>query len=106
MVRVRDRGDRDQPEVSVMYLLELARTIEADRRREAREGVFRQHVRDAMAAIHDESVRVVGVARGDRPGGRGDARADLGRREDLHPASRTEHVAGGLVRPVQAEPKP
>ena len=97
-----------QPEVSAMYLeasamvlLELHRALEADRRRETRIAARRADMLEALAAVPEGSDHVAGVAFGDRPGRRGDAGTDLGRRQDLEPATGSEQGQVRLVRPVQ-----
>ncbi len=52
-----------------------------------------------------ERSEVRGVAFGHRASRRGDLGADLGRSEDLHPATRGEKDTRRLVRPVQSQPK-
>ena len=92
-------------EVSAMTLLELHRTFEADRRREMREAARRGALLESLAAGEAVSGEVAGVAIGDRSGGRRDQAADLGRSQDLHPASGGEQVARRVVRPIQSQPK-
>ena len=92
-------------EVSAMTLLELHRTFEADRRREMREALRRGVLLESLAASETVSSEVAGVAIGDRAGGRCDSVADLGRPEDLHPATGGEQVARRIIRPIQSQPK-
>ena len=91
-------------ESSAMILLELHRTFEADRRRETLAAARRAEALEAMAAAQD-SDPVPGVAIGDRTGRSGEARADLGRVQDLEPGTGAEKRQRRLVRPVQAHPK-
>ena len=91
-------------ESSAMILLELHRTFEADRRREALAAARRTEALEAMAAAQG-SDPVPGVAIGDRAGRSGEARADLGRVQDLEPGTGAEKRQGRLIRPVQAHPK-
>jgi hypothetical protein len=74
-------------EVSAMTLLELHRTFEADRQREMREALQRGALLEALAASETVSGEVAGVPIGDRARRRRDKSADLGRPEDLHPAT-------------------
>ena len=92
-------------ERSVMYLLELHRTFEADRRREILAAARRAEAREAMAATTQDSDPVPSVAIGDRSGSGGEARADLGRVQDLEPGTGAEKRQGRFIRPVQAHPK-
>ena len=92
-------------ETSAMYLLELHRAREADRRRELRDAIRRNAMLEAQARAEEASGDVAGVSLGDRAGRGGDPRPNVGRSEDLHPASSTEHDARRLVRPVQAQSK-
>jgi hypothetical protein len=92
-------------EVSAMALLELHRTLEADRRREMREALRRGALLESLAAAETASGEVAGVALGDRAGRGRDQAADVGRVEDLNPTSRGEQVARRVVRPVQSQPE-
>ena len=93
-------------EVSAMTLLELHRTLEVGPpARDARGRCDAATGSEALAAADEASDRVVGVALDDGPGRRGDASPDVGRTEDLDPASGAEHRQRRLVRPVQAHPK-
>ena len=92
-------------ESSAMILLELHRTFEADRRREILAAARRAEELEAMAATTQGSDPVPGVAIGDRTGGGREARADLGRVQDLQPGTGAEKRQGRLIRPVQAHPK-
>ena len=92
-------------EVSAMTLLELHRTFEADRRRDMREAIRRGALLESLAASDLVSGEVAGVAIGDRARRRRDQAADLGRPEDLHPATGGEQVARRVVRPIQSQPK-
>jgi len=92
-------------ERSVMYLLELHRTFEADRRREILAAARRAEAREAMAAKTQDSNSVAGVAIGDRAGRSGEAGADLGGIQDLEPGTGAEKRQGRFIRPVQAHPK-
>ena len=106
MIANRDGGPAMYLETSAMYLLELHRAREADRRREIREAVRRAAHLDALARNDERSDEVAGVALGDGPSGCGDASADLGRAKDLDPTTGAEHRVRGLIRPVQAQPEP
>ena len=92
-------------ERSAMILLELHRTFEEDRRRETLAAARRAEALEAMAGASEPSDPVAGVALGDRAGRGGEARADLGRVQDLEPGTGAEKRQGRLVRPVQAHPK-
>ena len=89
-----------------MFLLELHRALEADRRRETRAAARRAAMLEALDAESvDGSNRVARVSLDDGAGRRGDSGPDLGRVQDLDPASGPEHRQRRLVRPVQAQPK-
>ena len=92
-------------ESSAMILLELHRTFEADRRREILAAARRAEELEAMAATTQDSHPVLGVAIGDRAGRGGEARADLGRVQDLEPGTGAEKRQRRFIRPVQAHPK-
>ena len=92
-------------EASAMILLELHRAFEADRRRETRVAARRVAMLEALGTTVDDSDPIAGVAIGDRPGRGGQARADLGRVQDLEPGTGAQQRQGCLVRPVQAHPK-
>ena len=92
-------------ETSAMYLLELHRAREADRRRELRDAIRRNALFEAQAQAEEASADVAGVSLGDRAGRGGDPRANVGRGEDLHPAPGSEQGGRRLVRPVQAQSK-
>ena len=92
-------------ESSAMILLELHRTLEADRRRETLAAARRADGARGDGR-NDRRLRpVAGVAIGDRAGRGGEAGADLGRVQDLEPGTGAEQRQGRLVRPVQAHPK-
>ena len=77
-------------EPSAMVLLELHRTLEADRSREARFAARRAAQAEALAPTTEGSDRIALVAPGDGAGRRGDAGTDLGRTQDLDPGSGAE----------------
>jgi hypothetical protein len=89
-----------------MYLLELHRSRESDRRREMQEAFRRGAHREALAQHETESGEIAGVSIGDGSSDLGDPSPDVGRAKDLHPTPRPEHHDRRLVRPVQAQPKP
>jgi len=75
--------------VTAMYLLDLHRTFEEDRRREIRDAHRREALR-AGGARGGDSHRFFRVPRRDRTGRGGDESAELQGRQDLHPAAGTE----------------
>jgi hypothetical protein len=93
-------------EVSAVFLLELHRALEADRRREMRNALIRGAMFEALASEADDSADVAGVPIGDRSGSRHHPGADLGWGQDLDPAPGTQQRAMGLVRPIQSQPEP
>ena len=93
-------------EVSAMYLLELHRAIEADRRRGSRDVLHRQAMDDATAFRSNGSATLERVPLDDRRGRPRDPSPDLGRSEHLYPAARAEQPTGRLIRPVQPQPEP
>jgi hypothetical protein len=76
-------------EASAVFLLELHRTFEEDRRREMRNALIRGAMLEALASEPEDSPDVAGVPLGDRSGGRRDPGADLGWGKDFDPASGT-----------------
>jgi hypothetical protein len=101
-----------EPEVSAMYLeasamvlLELHRALEADRRREMRIADRRTAMLAASTPAVAASDGVASVAIGDRSGRHGDTSPELGRGQDLDPASGSQQGQRRLIRPVQPHPK-
>ena len=88
-----------------MLQLEFHRMLQADRERELQEALRRRGFIEASLEQAD-SDGVDGVPLGDRTGGRGDAGADVGWSQDLHPAPGAEQGRGRLLRPVHAQPEP
>jgi len=91
--------------LSAMYLMERHLARETDRNADMLAVHRRQLELDARAS-DDESPEIVAVPLGDRPGGVGHPGPDVRWVKDLHPASRREQPARGLVRPVQSNPEP
>ena len=77
-------------DVSAMYLLDLHRTLEEDRRRDMRRALRREALLGASGGHDEDSHGIVRVPRRDRAGRGGDPRADLDGRHDLNPATGTE----------------
>jgi hypothetical protein len=76
-------------ESSAMTLFEeFHRTLEADRRREMHEALRRAALLESRRTSGSDG-GVERVPLGDRAGGGGDRRPDLGRSEDFHPATRS-----------------
>jgi hypothetical protein len=71
-----------------MLQLELHRMLQADRERDLQDALRRRRLLQAPAAEEADSDRVAGVAFGDGPGRRSGPGADLGRCQDLNPATR------------------
>jgi hypothetical protein len=93
-------------EASAVFLLELHRTLEEDRRREMRNALIRGAMFEAMASEPEDSADVVGVPIGDRSGSRRHPGTDLGWGQDLDPAPGAKQRSMGLVRPIQSQPEP
>lgn len=77
-------------DVNAMYLLDLHRTFEEDRRRALREAIRRGALLRTDDAERDDSHGILRVLRRYRSGRRGDPSADVKGRQDLNPAPGTK----------------